>query len=165
MTTSALRRRATRIGPLVVLMSLTLGLAACGSAESSAPTLEDPAVTARGLIVNWLDALQNKDLDAVADAMAPSFQIQRADGTSADRSEYLAKPATVESYTLNDEIVATQSGNTLTVRWSIQITEVLEGVRYDNVTAPRLTVFEWQDDAWRIVGYGNFNPMVDAEAN
>jgi ketosteroid isomerase-like protein len=165
MTITTVRRKATRVGALIVLMSLTLGLAACGSSESSAPTLDDPAVTARGLIINWLDALKDKDLDAVADAMAPSFQIQRADGSSADRAEYLAKPATVESYTLSDEIVATQSGNTLTARWSIRITEVLNGISYNDVTAPRLTVFEWQDGAWLIVGYANFNPSVAGEAS
>ncbi len=159
MTDTSIRNR-TVASFVAVLVAFAMSLTACGSSDASAPSLEDPATTAQELIVNWLEALKAGDLEAVGDAMAPSFQIQRADGTFADRDAYLLKPAKVDAYVLGDEIVATQSANTLTVRWSIKVTETLDGVTYTDVEAPRLVVFEWQDDAWKIVGYSNFNPLI-----
>jgi hypothetical protein len=123
----------------------------------TAPQLADPAATATQLVTAWLETLQAGE--SVADLMAPNFQIQRADGSSANRDEYLAKPATVDDFTLGDTVVASQSGNTLSVLWSIKVTEEVNGVQYTDVEAPRLTVFEWTGDAWQIVGYANFNPQ------
>jgi hypothetical protein len=124
----------------------------------TAPVLSNPTATATELVTAWLETLQAGE--SVADLMAPNFQIQRADGSFADREQYLANPATVSDFTLGDTVTALQSGNTLSVRWSIKITEVINGVQYTDVEAPRLTVFEWTGDAWQIVGYGNFNPEL-----
>jgi hypothetical protein len=123
----------------------------------TAPELADPVATATELVTTWLETLQAGE--SVAELIAPNFQIQRADGSAANREEYLAKPATVDEFTLGDTVIASQSGNTLSVRWSIKVTEEINGVRYTDVEAPRLTVFEWTGDAWLIVGYGNFNPQ------
>ncbi len=122
----------------------------------TAPQLADPVATATALVTTWLETLQAGE--SVGNLMAPNFEIQRADGSSANREEYLAKPATVDEFTLGDTVVASQSGNTLSVRWSIKVTEEINGVQYTDVEAPRLTVFEWTGDAWQIVGYANFNP-------
>jgi ketosteroid isomerase-like protein len=162
MTTATTRRR-TSAGLLAIVVAVSMSLVACGSGnDPAAPQLDDPAATAKTLVTNWLEALKAGDLDAVGDAMAPSFQIQRGDGSSADRAAYLANPAKVSSYVLGDQIVATQSGDTLTVRWSIKVTETINGVTYTDVEAPRLVAFEWQDGAWRIISYANFNPAPAA---
>jgi hypothetical protein len=154
------------LGLAAVGLALVLAVGGC-TAESdpaegsdaaavTAPVLRDPAATATELVTTWLETLQAGE--SVADLLAPNFQIQRADGSSADRDGYLAKPATVSEFTLGDNVEARQSGNTLSVRWSMKVTEVIEGVEYVDVVAPRLTVFEWTGAAWQIVGYGNFNP-------
>lgn len=129
---------------------------------SAAPQLSDPAATATELITTWLTTLQSGK--SVADLMAPNFQIQRADGTAADRDEYLANPAKVDEFSLGDTVIAAQSGNTLSVRWSILVSEVIDGVEYTDVEAPRLTVFEWTGASWQIVGYANFNELPDRQS-
>lgn len=127
---------------------------------SDTPVLVDPSATGRELVTRWLTTLRNGD--SVADLMAPNFQIQRADGSAATRDQYLARQATVSEFEVGDEVLASQAGRTLSVRWSIKVTEEVEGVLYENVEAPRLTVFEWVDGSWLIVGYANFNPVVSA---
>jgi hypothetical protein len=122
----------------------------------TAPQLADPVATATELVTAWLETL--KSGESVADLMAPNFEIQRADGSGANRNEYLANQAAVDDYTLSDTVIASQSGNTLSVRWSLQVSEEINGVQYDDVDAPRLTVFEWTGEAWQIVGYANFTP-------
>jgi hypothetical protein len=112
--------------------------------------------TATELLTTWLETL--KAGESVADLLAPNFQIQRADGSAADRDQYLANPATVSDYTFGETVVASQSGNTLSVRWSVKVTEVINGQEYIDIEAPRITAFEWTGDAWQIVAYGNFNP-------
>jgi ketosteroid isomerase-like protein len=129
---------------------------------TSAPDLTDPVATATDLVTTWLETLRAGE--SVEDLMAPNFIIQRADGSSANRDEYLAKPAQVSEFTLGKDLSALQSGNTLTVRWSIRVTEAIDGVQYTDVEAPRLTVFEWTGDAWKIVGYANFNPPKPDES-
>jgi len=123
----------------------------------TAPQLADPVATATELVTAWLETL--KSGESVADLMAPNFEIQRADGSGANRDQYLANPAVVDDYTLSNTVIASQSGNTLSVRWSLEVSEEINGVQYDDVDAPRLTVFEWTGDAWQIVGYANFTPV------
>lgn len=163
-THPATRARRAR-GLLTVLGAVALVLligAGCsgssGSEGDSAPTLADPEATARDLVTDWLTVLRDEDADAVAASLAPNFQIQRADGTGADRTAYLAKPAVVEEFELGDDLTALQDGDTLTVRWSLRVTETIDGRDYDGVEAPRLTAFVWRDGRWQILAYGNFNP-------
>jgi hypothetical protein len=128
------------------------------STNVTAPILENPEETARELVTTWLTALKNEE--SVEDLVSENFQIQRADGSGADKEVYLDNPAKVLEFTINEDISASQSGNTLSVRWSILVSEDANGVTYQDVSAPRLTVFEWIDDRWLIVGYANFNPSV-----
>jgi hypothetical protein len=133
-------------------------LVGCSTSQSTAPTLENPSLTARQLLTTWLTTLQSEE--SVADIIAPNFQLQRADGSGVNREEYLANQASVSEFVIGEEIFAYQSGQTLTVRWKILVSEEIDGVLYENVDAPRLTVFEWIDGAWLIVGYANFNPVI-----
>lgn len=152
--------RALRSASLVaVTVAAILVPTACSSNSSStttAPTLADPAATAKELVTSWLTALKTgTDLEA---HMAPNYILQRADGTFATREQYLANPTKVDSFVIDDGVTAVQSGNTLSARWSLRISETANGINYTDVLAPRLTVFEWLDGEWRIVGYANFNP-------
>ena len=147
-----------RVAVLVALVSVLVG---CSSGTTAAPTLDNPSATARELLTTWLTTLQNGE--SVADIIAPNFQLQRADGSGVDRDEYLANQALVTEFVLGDEVYAVQSGQTLTVRWNILVSEEIDDVLYENIQAPRLTVFEWIDGAWLIVGYANFNPVLPSE--
>lgn len=151
---------------LVALVSLVLACSAltsatvAGAASSTepAPKLKDPEATARKLITAWLTALKEQDSKEIAASLAPNFQIERADGSGQNRAEYIAKPATVSSFTLGDDFVAFQSGETLTARWSTKISEQIGDNQFRDVEAPRLTTFVWRKGRWQILSYANFNP-------
>jgi hypothetical protein len=130
------------------------------TASRSAPEVKDPAATARRLVIGWLTALQEQDAAEIADSLAPNFQIERADGSGTDRAGYLEKPAVVTDFTLGDEVTALQSGNTLTARWSVKVSEQINENEYRDVEAPRLTTFVWHKGRWKILSYANFNPIL-----
>jgi len=155
---------------LAVLASLVLAWTAAtsvtvaGAATSSAaPKLKDPEATARKLVTAWLTALKEKDSAAIAASLAPNFQIERADGSGQNRAEYIAKPATVDTWTLGDDFSALQSGDTLTVRWAVEVSEQIGENQFRDVDAPRLTTFIWQKGRWKILSYANFNPLPTAQ--
>jgi len=147
------------VSMVVAWTALSAVAVAGAAANSSAPKLKDPAATAEKLVTAWLTALQEKDSAEIAASLAPNFQIERADGTGTDRAGYIAKPAVVDTFTLDDEISAIQSGDTLTVRWAVKISEQIGDNEYRDVEAPRLTTFVWQKGRWKILSYANFNPI------
>jgi len=154
--TSHSRARSIGRGLVAGLMTLVL-LSACSSGSSGAPTLEDPAATGRELAVEFLDILQRADTAALEDFLAPAFQLQRADGSGYDRNEYLANPAVVNSFELGDEVIASQQGDLLVVRWATQANEVTEGTELSDASAPRLSTFVWSDGDWQLLSHANFN--------
>jgi phosphate-selective porin len=168
MQSSQVRRAHRGPGAVVLAAVASMALAFAASApvavagaatNDSAPKLKDPAATGRKLVTAWLTALQDKDSKEIAASLAPNFQIERADGSGTDRDGYLAKPATVDTFTLGDEIVARQSGGTLTVRWSVKISEQIGANQFRDVVAPRLTAFVWNRGRWQILSYANFNQI------
>ncbi|MFZ9627861.1 MAG: nuclear transport factor 2 family protein [Ilumatobacteraceae bacterium] len=146
-------RRPIRIAAGLVL-ALGLSLSAC---SSDTETLADPAATGRELATEFLTILQSGDHDALADFLADGFQIQRADGSGANRDEYLAAPATVDTFELGDEVTAVQQGDLLTVRWSVVIDESTNGQQLGSDEAPRLSVFVHEDGEWKLLAHANFN--------
>jgi len=153
---SSRRRR----GLLALLLALTTALtvAACSSSSPpAAPKLADPSATGRELVTAWLTALQQKDMASIDAQLAPNFQIQRADGSSSTKAEYLANPASIDTFELGDTLVGLQNANTLTVRWALKVTGETNGVTVPNKEAARLTGFEWNGERWQIITYANFN--------
>ena len=152
-----------RRGLLALLLALTtaLTLAACSSSSATAaPTLADPSATGRELVVAWLTALQQKDMASIDAQLAPNFQIQRADGSSSTKAEYLANPASIDTFELGDTLVGLQNANTLTVRWALKVTGETNGVAVPNKEAARLTGFQWNGERWQIITYANFNAPI-----
>ena len=141
----------------VLVVALVVGAGPAGASSRPAPKLKDPAVTARSLVTEYLTILQREDTAALAKFLAPAFQLQRADGTGADKREYLADPATVTAFTIAETLTARQDGDVLTVRWGVGVDSVINGVPQAPGTAPRLSVFHWRNGRWRLVAHGNFN--------
>ncbi len=129
-------------------------------ASSEAPELTDANATGRELAQQFITILKNKDQAALADFLAAAFQIQRADGTGANRTEYLEADINISSFVVGPDLLAIQEGNTLTVRWALQIDEVLNGQATGKKLAPRLSTFLWENGAWRLLSHANFNPPV-----
>ena len=151
----------------IATAALTLG--GCGSGASStnvsastvpasnAPTLADHDQTGRELVIEFITSLQQSDIAATAAMLAPNFQLLRADGSYANRDDYLKNPAKVTTFKLGESVVGMQYGDTLTVRWSTQIGEHIDGDPYSKVEAGRLTSFVWDGQRWLITSYANFN--------
>ena len=129
-------------------------------AGTEPPVLTDPSATGRELAQRFITILKDKDQAALADFLAGAFQIQRADGTGANRAEYLEADIKISSFELGPEVYAVQEANTLTVRWSLQIDEVINGKTTGKKLAPRLSTFLWENGAWRLLSHANFNPPV-----
>ncbi len=158
-----------RVSALLFVIAMGISLAACGNKESlqatatsekkvsPAPVLEDPSATGRELITKWLTALKDRDLESIDAQLAPNFQIRRANGSTADKEQYLQSPAVVTSFELSENFVGLQHGQTLSLNWAIKVASTIDGVTYSNSEAPRMTSFEWNTDKWQIVAYANFN--------
>ena len=141
---------------------LVFGTAACGStstttATQAAPKLAHLVATARGLVTSWLTALKGGNTKTISGFLAPNFIIQRADGSTSNKAEYLKNPPTVNAFTVGKDILAIQNGNSLSVRWSLEIDEVINGKTFTKGEAARLTGFTWSGSRWQIATYANFN--------
>jgi len=141
----------------VVAALAVVALSAAPVAAASAPKLKDPDATGEKLATKFLTLLQNNDAKGLAAFLDPSWQLQRADGTGATRSEYLANPASVSSFKIGPELTAVQAGDVLTVRWQLEVDVQIDGTQYRTTEAPRLSVFRWDGRQWRMVSHANFN--------
>jgi hypothetical protein len=155
--------QSARFAPMRALVALTVAtlalvvFMAAPAAAASAPKLKDPDATGEKLATKFLTLLQNKDTKGLAAFLDPSWQLQRADGTGATKSEYLANPATVTAFKIGPELTAVQAGDVLTVRWQLEANTQIDGTQYRTTEAPRLSVFRWDGRQWRMVSHANFN--------
>jgi hypothetical protein len=151
-------RSHTRSAVVVVIAALALAtFVAAPASAAPAPRLKDPNATGEKLATKFLTLLQTKDAKGLAAFLDPSFQLQRADGTGVTKSEYLANPSTVTSFTIGPQLTAVQAGDLLTLRWQLEANTQIDGTQYRTTEAPRLSVFRWDGRRWRIVAHANFN--------
>lgn len=162
-----LGRVGVTVAALVVLLA-TSGLAACSDQTSTAttattaigtaaPVLSDPNATGRDLATRFMTILQQQDSAALAAFLADGFVIQRADGSTATRDQYLASPIAVSSFELGPDVLGVQDGDVLVVRWSVTASEATGAGAYGRTEAPRLSTFVWRDGTWKMVAHANFN--------
>lgn len=151
------RTRRTLAGTaLLAVLALPM---ACGSDApdgAGSPRLDDPAVTGRELVIEFLTILQDGNITALDAFLDPSFQLQRADGSGANKEEYLANPAKIESFEVAAGLSAEQSGSVLTVRWAVLLDGIINGTEVERGEAPRLSAFVWRGDRWRLLSHANF---------
>ncbi|MEZ4553643.1 MAG: nuclear transport factor 2 family protein [Dehalococcoidia bacterium] len=148
------------LGLGVLIGVLMVGLAACGdddSAESSdAPTVEEPSATGRELVEQYVTLLKERDIEGLRSFLSDAFIIQRADGSSATKEEYLGRLPEIRTYAIED-VTALQDGPVLTVRWSLIVDETIGGQTYRGDPAPRLSSFVWHEGRWCLASHANFN--------
>ena len=146
---------------IAVTALLVLATAACGGSGSASPTpapsLSSPSSTGRELAAQFMTRLQSRDAAGLDSFLAPAFQIQRADGSGAAKSEYLANLPTIKSFTLGPDLEAVLDGDLLTVRWQLETDEVVNGQTLGQGEAPRLSTFVWRDGRWQMLSHANFN--------
>ena len=132
-----------------------------GSSSTTAPTLADPSATGQELATQFMTILQEGDQEALSAFIADGFVIQRADGSTATRDEYLADPISVTSFELGPEVLGVQDGDVLVVRWSVTASEATTAGALGEDVAPRLSTFVWRDGSWRMVSHANFNTPTE----
>ena len=128
------------------------------------PAVADPDAKGQELAERYLDTLKGPDTDTEAlDALlAPDYQLVRNDGTRATKEEYLAEPATVDSYSIAN-VKGTSTGNTLVVSFDLTIEEEINGQQIAE-TAPRLGSFVWDGEDWLLLSWANFGVPPEDEA-
>jgi len=148
-----LRRTGTLVAAALVVV---IGFAGPAHA-ATAPRLKDPAAEGRRLSTEFLTLLQRGDTRGLAKFLDPTFQIQRTDGSGADRGEYLANPVKVTTFTIDPVLEARQRGDVLTVRWGVDVDSTIDGVSQRAGVAPRLSTYRWTANRWRMTSHANFN--------
>jgi hypothetical protein len=144
-----------------------LAVAAClaalalpaASAAAPAPSLANPTATGRSLVIRFFVLLQRKDKAGLETFLSPAFQVQRADGSSSGKADYLAALPTVNKFYLS-KLSATQAGGTLVVRYLARVEGLVNGKPYTPGPAPRLSVFAWSGNRWQLAAHANFNPLT-----
>jgi hypothetical protein len=142
-----------------VLCALLLGGSATAAASRPAPQFSDPTVAGARLATDFFVLLRNKDTAGLQRFLSPAFQVQRADGSAVGKADYLASLPTVSAFTLTN-IVATQTGGVIVVRYLAQATGLVNGKPYTPGPAPRLSVFAWSGTQWQLTAHANFNPLT-----
>lgn len=153
---------------VLTFLAVTLIATGCSDDDASdsagdAPELADVNTTGRELATEFLTILQGGDTADLGEFLADGFQIQRADGSGATKAEYLENPAEVGEFTLGDTLTAVQQDDVLTVRWTLEVSESIDGSDFSGDEAPRLSTFVYVDGRWRLLSHANFNlPAADS---
>lgn len=100
----------------------------------------------------------HKDAAGLQRFLSPAFEVQRADGSAAGKSAYLAALPTVTAFTITS-LAATQAGAVIVVRYLATATGIVNGKPYTPGPAPRLSVFAWTGVRWQLAAHANFNPL------
>jgi len=135
---------------------------ACNSVPpgtSPAPSSEDAATVAQPLVTKLFQLLHDKDSAGLEAFLSPAFTLQRADGSSADKKDFIQRPADVLEFTISG-LTATQTGNVLVARYLADVVGTANGRPYTPGPAPRLSVFLWNGSDWQLVAHANFNPLA-----
>ena len=151
---------------LVVLgAALMLGVACGGSSNRNAATLKDPNQTGSDLVNKYMTLLQQKDANGLKSFVSDAFIVQRADGSTSDKTAYLQSFPDVGQFTITN-VSARQIENALVVRWDVSVHETVDGKPYDTTPAPRLSTFYYANGAWKLTSHANFNaPEAAAPAS
>ena len=147
----------------LLVMAATVGATACNSSAPSsaspAPTFEDAATGAQPLVNKLFQLLHDKDSAGLEAFLSPAFTLQRADGSSADKADFIQRPADVVEFTISG-LTATQAGNVIVARYMADVVGTTNGRPYSPGPAPRLSVFLWDGTDWLLVAHANFNPLA-----
>src|SRR4051794_29878484 len=107
----------------------------------------------------WADALFTGDPAVVAQVLAEEFQILRSNGSGHDKASYLKALPRHTTRSKFSDIVATGNGETLVIRYRIEIEQTIDGKPVNGI-APRLSVFrKAAGRGWLIVAHANFAPI------
>lgn len=144
-----------------IAATAAVGLGALGMAVgtvAAAPvSLPNTQKTGSQLVNRFMAHLKSDAVGKLNAMLAPSFVVQRANGTWAAKTAYMAQLPQVQAYVITSSFSAYAHG-ALTVRWEVATTETLPGVPVGTAPAPRLSTFAWTPAGFVMTSHGNFNP-------
>ena len=144
----------------IFIAALALGACNSGAAGASpAPVYPDAAGGAQPLVTKLFQLLKDKDTTGLEAFLSPAFTLQRADGSSADKADFVQRPAEVVQFTISG-LTATQTDGLLVARYLADVVGTVNGRPYTPGPAPRLSVFIWDGTDWQLVAHANFNPLA-----
>ncbi len=165
-TSFGLIRSFSRTRPLVLALGLLAlavmfapGASSKAATNKPAPRLAHPTRTATRLVNEFFTLIAHKDRAGLQRFLSPAFQVQRADGSSAEKPEYLTNLATINNFQLT-KVRGTQAGATLVVGYLATVEGLVNGKPYKPGPAPRLSVFAWSGTRWQLAAHANFNPLT-----
>jgi uncharacterized protein DUF4440 len=152
-----------RLSLALFVTTFALLVGACNSGApagtSPAPSFEDAATGAQPLVTKLFQLLRDKDTAGLGAFLNDAFILQRADGSSADKADFIQRPAEVVEFTISG-LTATQTGNVMVARYLADVVGTANGRPYSPGPAPRLSVFVWNGSDWQLVAHANFNPLA-----
>lgn len=140
-------------------VALAVPVVATTTAASAPTTLPNAQKTGSQLVNRFMAHLNTGNTAKLNALLAPSFIVQRANGTWAGKAAYLAQLPMVTQYDISSTRSAYSQG-ALTVRWEVATVETLPGGAVGRSPAPRLSTFVWTPAGFRMTSHGNFNPPV-----
>jgi hypothetical protein len=154
--------RTTWLVVAAVVAALAVGPSTAATSHSAlvpAPKLADPTATGHRLANTFFALLKAKDVTRLESFLSPAFQVQRADGSSSQKTDFLAKLPVVNNFVLTS-FTGTQAGSTLVIRYLASVEGLVNGRPYTPGPAPRLATYAWNGTRWQLASNANFNPLT-----
>jgi len=156
----ALLLLAAAVAVAVAAVPIATAVPATPAKAKPTPKVANPTKEGRRLATRFFTLLDGKPSPALKRFLSPAFQLQRADGTTATRAEYLKSTiANVKSFSFT-KVRGTIQGSSLVVTYTAVTDQIIDGKVYKKDPAPRLSVFHWDGRAWRLIAHANFNTPV-----
>lgn len=149
-------RMLRRAFALIALSLALCAMPAVALARTPDQVLHTKTSSGRALMTAYSELLVAKDKAAIARLLSPAFQIQRADGSHANRAQYLAKLPDLRAFSFAGLTQARANG-IVTVRMEATATLFVNGAMYSPKPAPQMAVFRWTGARWLLLAQGNFN--------
>lgn len=130
---------------------------ASSSGQQAPVRIANPTRTGTQLVDHFMGSLKAGDEGAINRLLAPSFMVQRSNGSWSPKSTYLINLPKIASYDIGYS-EGRYSAGMLSVRWTVATSETLPGVPVGTGQAPRLSTFVWTPHGWRMTSHANLNP-------
>jgi inhibitor of cysteine peptidase len=127
---------------------------------TAAGAADDDLALGEQLVMQLFNALRDGDTEAVKALLSPAFQIVRATGERFDASDYLDNLAVFAAYEVSD-LKVTRDGDILVVTYAVRTSPTMDKGKL-GPPAPRLTVFQQRNGAWKLLAHANFAAPVTA---
>ena len=149
-----------RLAGLLVTLAV-ISLAACADDDPAPDEQSAPEQASdRELLAEFFDLLKEQDLEGLEGYLSPAFQLQRADGSSVTKADYLANASTVDDYEIH-EVHGSRYGNTRIIRAIVSSDSAVNGKRTIVEPGPRLATYTWNGSRWQLAAYANFAALKD----